>query len=31
MEQHKNNRIIRPTDDYIGPMGKRVVPIDQRQ
>jgi citrate synthase len=31
MEQHKNNRIIRPTDDYIGPFGKRVVPIDQRQ
>ena len=30
MEQHKNNRIIRPTDDYIGPMGKSVVPIDQR-
>jgi citrate synthase len=30
MEQHKNNRIIRPTDDYIGPMGKKVVPIDQR-
>jgi citrate synthase len=30
MEQHKNNRIIRPTDDYIGPFGKRVVPIDQR-
>ena len=30
MEQHKNNRIIRPTDDYIGPMGKRVVPLDQR-
>jgi 2-methylcitrate synthase len=30
MEQHKNNRIIRPTDDYIGPMGKKVVGIDQR-
>jgi citrate synthase len=30
MEQHKNNRIIRPTDDYIGPMGKKVKPIDQR-
>src|SRR2546430_3162904 len=30
MEQHKNNRIIRPTDDYIGPMGKKVVPLDQR-
>ena len=21
MEQHKNNRIIRPTDDYVGPTG----------
>jgi citrate synthase len=30
MEQHQNNRIIRPTDDYTGPFGKKVVPIDQR-
>ncbi len=30
MEQHKNNRIIRPTDDYIGPFGLKVEPIDQR-
>jgi citrate synthase len=30
MEQHHNNRIIRPTDDYTGPFGKKVVPIDQR-
>ena len=30
MEQHKNNRIIRPTDDYIGPFGKKVLPMDQR-
>jgi citrate synthase len=30
MEQHKNNRIIRPTDDYTGPMGKKTVPLDQR-
>ena len=30
MEQHKNNRIIRPTDDYTGPFGKKVKPIDQR-
>jgi citrate synthase len=30
MEQHKNNRIIRPTDDYVGPMGLKVQPIDQR-
>ena len=31
MEQHRNNRIIRPTDDYVGPFGLKVVPIDQRQ
>ena len=30
MEQHKNNRIIRPTDDYVGPFGLKVAPIDQR-
>jgi citrate synthase len=30
MEQHRNNRIIRPTDDYTGPFGLKVVPIDQR-
>ncbi len=30
MEQHKNNRIIRPTDDYVGPFGRKVEPIDQR-
>jgi citrate synthase len=30
MEQHKNNRIIRPTDEYVGPMDLKVVPIDQR-
>jgi citrate synthase len=30
MEQHKNNRIIRPTDDYVGPFGKKVEAIDRR-
>lgn len=30
MEQHKNNRIIRPTDDYVGPFGLKVEPIAQR-
>jgi citrate synthase len=30
MEQHHNNRIIRPTDDYTGPFDKKVVPIDRR-
>jgi len=24
MEQHRNNRIIRPTDDYTGPFGLKV-------
>ncbi|HTW95949.1 MAG TPA: citrate/2-methylcitrate synthase [Tepidisphaeraceae bacterium] len=31
MEQHQNNRIIRPQDDYRGPFGKKVEPIDQRE
>jgi citrate synthase len=30
IEQHANNRIIRPTDQYTGPLGLKVVPIDQR-
>jgi citrate synthase len=30
MEQHSNNRIIRPQDDYRGQFGLKVVPIDQR-
>ncbi len=30
MEQHVNNRIIRPTDDYVGKTGLKVVPIGQR-
>jgi len=30
MEQHKNNRIIRPTDDYVGPFGKKVEPMERR-
>ncbi|HEX8525254.1 MAG TPA: citrate/2-methylcitrate synthase [Tepidisphaeraceae bacterium] len=30
MEQHQNNRIIRPTDDYVGPFGLKTVPIEQR-
>ncbi|MBV8782129.1 MAG: citrate synthase, partial [Phycisphaerae bacterium] len=31
MEQHKNNRIIRPTDDYTGPRGLKSSPIEQRK
>ena len=30
MEQHSNNRIIRPQDDYRGTFGRKVVPVDQR-
>jgi citrate synthase len=30
MEQHRNNRIIRPQDDYRGEFGKKVVPIEKR-
>jgi citrate synthase len=30
MEQHSNNRIIRPQDDYRGQFGLKVVAIDQR-
>jgi citrate synthase len=30
MEQHKNNRIIRPTDEYVGPFDRKVEPIEQR-
>ena len=28
MEQHSNNRIIRPQDDYRGPFGRKVEPIE---
>jgi citrate synthase len=30
MEQHSHNRIIRPTDDYIGAFGRKVEPVGQR-
>ena len=30
MEQHLNNRIIRPTDDYTGTFDKKVKPIESR-
>lgn len=30
MEQLKDNRLIRPKAEYIGPEGKKVTPIDQR-
>jgi citrate synthase len=30
MEQHANNRIIRPMDEYVGPMDRKVKPITER-
>ena len=30
MEQHANNRIIRPRDDYVGPMDRKVAAIEKR-
>lgn len=30
MEQHVNNRLIRPGEEYIGPFDRKVVPIEKR-
>jgi citrate synthase len=30
MEQHKDNRLIRPQSEYTGPKGRKVAPIAQR-
>lgn len=30
MEQHADNRLIRPESEYTGPMGKRFIPIAER-
>jgi len=30
MEQRSNNRIIRPSADYIGPDARKVTPISER-
>jgi citrate synthase len=30
MEQYADNRLIRPSSEYVGPRGKTVVPLDQR-
>ncbi len=30
LEQRKNNKLIRPTADYIGPSPKKFVPLDKR-
>jgi citrate synthase len=31
LEQYAHNRIIRPASDYVGPIGLRYEPIEQRQ
>jgi len=31
LEQLQHNRLIRPQSEYIGPLGLKFVPIDQRQ
>ncbi len=31
MEQHGDNRIIRPESEYVGPRGLRYVPLDSRR
>jgi citrate synthase len=31
MEQYKNNRLIRPLSQYVGPQGLKYAPIDARQ
>ncbi|MHB1007116.1 MAG: citrate/2-methylcitrate synthase [Chloroflexota bacterium] len=31
LEQYTNNRLIRPRAEYIGPMGREFVPIDERK
>ena len=30
IEQHKDNRLIRPQSEYTGPENRKVVPIGQR-
>jgi citrate synthase len=30
IEQHKDNRLIRPKSEYVGPTGLKVTPIEQR-
>ena len=30
LEQYADNRLIRPSSEYVGPRGQKVVPIDQR-
>jgi citrate synthase len=30
MEQYKDNRLIRPTSEYVGVKDKKFVPMDER-
>jgi citrate synthase len=30
MEQHADNRLIRPQSDYQGPLGRKVTPLHER-
>lgn len=30
LEQYRNNRLIRPLSEYVGPRGLKYVPLDQR-
>lgn len=31
LEQYANNRLIRPTAEYVGPMDEKYVPIEERE
>ncbi|MFN3393487.1 MAG: citrate synthase [Candidatus Thermochlorobacter sp.] len=31
LEQYANNRLIRPTAEYIGPMDEKYIPIEERE
>jgi len=31
LEQRANNRLIRPASEYIGPLGLKYIPMDQRK
>jgi citrate synthase len=31
IEQHSDNRLIRPSEEYLGPLARRYVPIGQRR
>ncbi|MCS7013688.1 MAG: citrate synthase [Chloroherpetonaceae bacterium] len=31
LEQYANNRLIRPTAEYVGPLDEKFIPIDERE